>query len=205
MKSNTIWNTGVNDYGKPLPLNSPDAHWRLIQGPGVTNPQNVYVLANQQIGTYFETQDSRWVWAAATGQGETTSVYVFQTDFVIDVGTQHWLQISGRWGADNFGQLTIDRNPLPPGSGSGEISLPAGKVPANYKQTHDFSISQAHPFSLSRLHLNPGSHTLEVWVYNEGAPGEDDPIHNPAGFNLSALHIDIHTARLIPPPPHPGP
>jgi hypothetical protein len=46
-------------------------------------------------------------------------------------------------------------------------------------------------------------HTLEVWVHNEGPAGDDDPKVNPAGFNLSALRIDIHPVRNIPTPvPH---
>ena len=67
--------------------------------------------------------------------------------------SQYWVEINGKWGADNFGQFTIDGMPLPPGSYSGAISLPPGNVAANYQQTHDFSISRAR-FPLSHLHLS---------------------------------------------------
>ncbi|OAF05846.1 hypothetical protein AYJ54_02900 [Bradyrhizobium centrolobii] len=203
MVSNKIWNTGVNENGKqlvPNNLNPPvDPHWLVIQGPGITNPQNVYVLTDQKAGNYFGTPDSRWVWADASGKGDTSAVYVFQTRFYVEVDlSQHWIQINGKWSADNFGQFTIDKNPLPPGSGDGAIFLPAGNIVSNYQQPHDFSISQAHFLSLSRLRLNVGWHTLEVWVHNEGALGDDDPMVNPAGFNLSAMSIEIHPVRKIP-------
>jgi hypothetical protein len=202
---NKLWNTGVDDQGIPLAPKNVDPHWELIQGPGVTpsNPQKVYVLGNQKAGNYFATPDSMWIWANPSGKGDTTQVYIFQTKFYIEVDfSQYWFQINGKWGTDNFGQFTIDRLPLPPGSGGGVISLPPGNVVANYQQTHNFSISQAHPFSLSHLHLNEGWHTLEVLVYNEGAAGDDDPNVNPAGLNLSALSIDLHSLPHIPSVPH---
>jgi hypothetical protein len=203
MVSNKLWNTGVDNHGTRLAPKSIDPHWRVIQGPGITNPQNVYVLANQRVGNYFGTSDSMWVWANPLGQGDTTSAYVFQTDFYIEVDlSQHWIEIKGNWGADNFGQFTIDRAPLPPGSGNGAISLPPGNIAANYQQTHEFSISQAHFLSLSRLRLNVGWHTLEVWVHNEEA-GDNNANVNPAGFNLSALQIDIHPVRNVIPHPRP--
>src|SRR5262245_27575298 len=98
MASNKIWNTGVDEQGARLLSKKVDPHWRLIQGPGVTNPQNVYVLSNQKAGNYFATQDSMWVWADPSGKGDTTSVYIFQTDFYVEVDTQHWIEIKGKWG-----------------------------------------------------------------------------------------------------------
>src|SRR5262249_12515772 len=108
MASNKLWNTGVDYKGHPLAANSVDPHWKLVRGPGITNPQNVYVLADQKGGTYFTTSDSRWVWADSLGTGDPSSAYVFQTDFYIEVDlSQYWFQINGKWGADNFGQFTI--------------------------------------------------------------------------------------------------
>lgn len=76
MTSNKLWNTGVDDHGTPLApttkygIASIDPHCRLIQGPNVTNPQNVYVLAEQNPGGYFVTPDSMWVWADPRGKGD---------------------------------------------------------------------------------------------------------------------------------------
>jgi hypothetical protein len=195
MASNKLWNTGVDNQGTPLPGKSVDPHWRLYRGPGITNPQPVYVLADQKAGTYFTTSDSKWIWADPSGRGDPSSAYVFQTEFYIEVDLANfWFQIAGKWGADNFGQFTIDLVPLPPGSGNGEVTLPPGNITANYTRAHDFSISQAHFGSLSHLHLNVGWHTLEVWIYNEGPPSAA----NPAGLNVSALGIAIHPAQHIP-------
>jgi hypothetical protein len=208
MTSNKIWNTGVDLNGQQLKTGKVDPHWRVIQGPGITNPQSAYVVTDQRLGNYFQTTDSRWIWANSLGRGDTTGdtalPYVFQTEFLVEVDlSQHWIQINGKWGADNFGQFTIDRAPLPPGSGGGEISLLPGNVATNYRHTHDFSISQAHFLSLSHLRLSAGWHTFEVWVHNEGSAGASDPSVNPAGFNLSALRIDINSVRRVPPGVHP--
>jgi hypothetical protein len=138
-----------------------------------------------------------WVWADPSGIGDPSAPYVFQTRFYLEVDlSRHWVEIKGKWGADNFGQLTIDGAALPPGSGSGEISLPSGDVATNYTQPHDFSISQAHAISQSQLQLKVGWHTLEVSVSNEGPAG----VQNPAGLNMSALNMVIHSVAQCPTP-----
>lgn len=203
MASNKLWNTGVDDTGAQLVPYSVDPHWRLIQGPGITNPQNVYVLEDQRRGTYFTPLKSMWVGADPSGVADPSGPYVFQTEFYLELDpSQYWIEIKGEWGADNFGQFTTDGSPLPPGSGSGAISLPAGDILANYNQSHAFSISQAHLGSLSHLRLKVGWHTLEAWVYNYGPEFFQYPNGsldvNPAGFNVSALHIVPHPVQHFP-------
>lgn len=144
-----------------------------------------------------------WVWADPLGQADTTPVgvvhptkaYVFETHFYIEVDpSRFWVEIKGKWSADNFGQIKIDGSNLPPGSGGGSVSLPPRDMANNYQQAHPFSIWQAHQYSFSFLHLKIGLHTLQVWVYNEGTPG-DDPSINPAGFNLREMQILKHPGR----------
>jgi len=199
---NKLWNTGVDETGTPLAVPTPttkyivDPHWKLVKGPGIINPQPVYVLAHQTVGGYFATADSRWVWANPTGMGDPSSAYVFQTEFLLETNLTHWIEITGKWGADNFGQFTINWAPLPPGASSGAVSLPAGPLPPNYTQAHTFSISQTHlvslvpglPPLLVGMPLSSGYHTLEVWVYNAGP----EDATNPAGLNVSALSIAKH-------------
>jgi hypothetical protein len=201
MSSNKFWNTGVNDQGALLQPKKPDGHWCVISGPGILNsnpPQPAYVLEDQKVGIYIQqTQPphSQWIWANPYGMGDPSAPYVFQTKFYLEVDlSQHWIQIIGKWAADNFGHITIDGSPLPPGSGGGTLSLPPGNVFDNYNQWHEFSISQAHPVSLSQLHLGVGWHTLEISVNNE-AP--EDPT-NPAGLNVSALGIVINPVHHFP-------
>jgi hypothetical protein len=189
--ANKLWNTGVDLNGIPLPASSIDPNWKFIKGPGVGSlPQSVYVVANAN--PYFQTLDSCWVWADPAGIGIVGLVYVFRTKFYLEVDLKHhWVQINGRWGADNYGQITFDAAHLPPGSFTGTIALPPGQLVSNYKQIHDFSIVQAHPGSPSPLNLKVGWHSLEVSVWNEG-PNDPTGHINPTGFNVSALDIVKH-------------
>jgi hypothetical protein len=189
---NKLWHTGVDDQGNQLPPapKTQDPHWELVSGPMVTQPRPAYVLNDQRIGTYFQTGDSLWLGADPSGSADSSSPYIFQTKFYVEIDTKHWIQINGIWGVDNYGQFTIDNAPLPPGCGGGETSLLPGFVGTNYGQQHAFSISEVHPISLSRLQLKVGWHTLEVWVHNEGNPGQD----NPSAFNVSA-DIVVHSVE----------
>jgi hypothetical protein len=198
-----LWNTGVDKNGHALPLSilqtpttpsvdSIDPHWSLIQWPANATPQsppNVYVLADQLSGTYFSTQDSRWVWASADGHGEVTDYYVFQTRFYLETDfSQHYANIEASWGTDNYGYITINNLPLPPLSASGAVSLPPGEVLSNFEQASHFSISnkQSNVF-------RPLWNTLEVHVFNEGTT----PTQNPSGFNISAAGISLSPRRSI--------
>ena len=188
MPVNKIWNTGVDDNGTLLHRRSVDPHWKLIQGPNVgTTPQPVYVVDDQSSGgNYFTQTDSLWVWAEANAGAALNTLYVFQTEFLLDISFKtHWLQIAGQWGADNFGYLTIDSMPPPADAVTGEVTLPPGMVLSNFNQAHYFSISQAHRLSQSHWRLTEGRHTLEVSVFNEGKSAN----MNPAGFNLSVSLI----------------
>jgi hypothetical protein len=87
----------------------------------------------------------------------------------------------------------LDGAALPPGSGGGEISLLPGMVGTNFAQLHAFSISEMHIFSTSRLQLDPGGHTLQVVLFNEGT----NQTANPAAFNVSAANISVHTLPTV--------
>src|SRR5215472_6079780 len=181
--ANTIFNTGVNEQGVPLPGNALDRNWKLISGPGVTTPQDVYVLLNQAPGGYFSTTDSRWVWFDPKGYAKVDQPYVFQQTFFLNLDfAQVFALISGRWGADNYGYVTI--NGISPTGwwSSGEISLPPPDPPDNFVRPHDFSIS-GH-FALPGAFIN-GENTLEITVFDSGVQREA----NPSGFNLSGAGI----------------
>jgi len=133
-----------------------------------------------------------WIWADPLGTaipGSPGPDYVFQTKFLLEFDPElEWIEIRGIWGADNSGEIKIDGHPFPPGSVSGEVSLPQGPttpIDTNFTQPHQFSISAMHFLSLSKLVLSGGWHTLQVTVHNEGTSSGA----NPAGFNLSGLVI----------------
>jgi hypothetical protein len=185
-KANKIFNTGVDDNGVPLPPDSLDPHWKLIQGPGVTTP-DVYVL-NQVPGSYFNSglfaMDSSWVWSDPKGLALVGQPYVFQQRFYLEFDSANlFAQISVRWGADNYGHVTV--NGSSPASWAGEISLPPGDVYDNYARPHDFSINNHYHAAFKVGRWN----TLEIWVFNAGKQGKD----NPSAFNVSGSGIYLVT------------
>jgi hypothetical protein len=179
-----LLNTGIDDLGNLLPLKAADPHWKLIVAPPGVPRRQAEVLSNQRPGLYWNTGDSQWVGADPKGTAKPGDLYKYQTDFVVNADSDHWLQINGVWCVDNIGQITIDGAPVPAGSANGEISLLAPMLYSNFMAPHAFSISNLQPFSVSHLKLSPGVHYMEVSVWNLGLAGD-----NPSAFNVSAKVI----------------
>jgi hypothetical protein len=192
--ANRIFNTGVDDSGQLLPPGSVDPHWALIQGPGVTGHQNVFVLPTppNPIPTgYFASTDSGWVWSDKAGFAQVDQPYVFRQKFDLDFDLVNlFAQISARWGADNYGHITI--NGMSP-AWSGEISLPPGEVFDNFARPHDVTIS--NHFQLV-FHL--GSNHLDLVVFNEGVTSKT----NPSAFNVSGAGITLMSRSEVRQPQH---
>src|SRR5262249_12970294 len=142
----TLFNTGVDANGAQLAPKSVDKHWQLIHGPqGAVNPPTDARVLETPPGTYFHTSDSMWIWADPLGTaipGSPGPDYVFQTKFLLEFDPElEWIEIRGIWGADNSGEIKIDGHPFPPGSVSGEVSLPQGPttpIDTNCTQPHQF-------------------------------------------------------------------
>ena len=134
----SLFNTGVNASGTPLPGGSSDPHWSIIAGPGITSPIPAVVLDNQQVGTYAQSPNSAWVWVNASGVAGTNSPYTFQLTFDLTGFNPAMATISGSWGVDNDGSILLNGStPV----GSGALALDGGDNASNYLSFHDFQIT----------------------------------------------------------------
>lgn len=197
---NTIFNTGVDYRRAPLPLGHVDEHWTLLSGPGISGHDlPVYVMDPIPVG-YFSTSDSRWVWFDKAGTA-TFSVqpYVFRQRFELAFDPRLLLaQISIRWGADNWGHVTI--NGVSP-AWSGEISLPPGVVPNNFGNPHDLTMTSQpqSAFNVQFGNVQEGVNYLEISVFNARPVSP----HNPSGFNVTGSGITLVRRPEINRPPQP--
>jgi len=188
--ANKFFDTGVDDNETPLAPGAVDPHWKLIQAPGLLAPADVHILKTQATGGYFSAPNSLWVWSDANGAAEVGAYYVFQQRFYLEFEFEkRYAQLSARWGADNYGFITI--NGVSPATGGqtpalpwfgGELSLPQGQVYANFNQPHSFFVNNHFH---NAFHL--GWNTLEITVINEGVQSKA----NPAGFNVTGAGIYI--------------
>ena len=63
--ANSIFNTGVDDLGRPLQVGSVDPNWRIIHVPPnvqVSSNHHILVTDQRRLAGYFQTSDSMWVW-----------------------------------------------------------------------------------------------------------------------------------------------
>ncbi|OFX19367.1 MAG: hypothetical protein A2V77_19235 [Anaeromyxobacter sp. RBG_16_69_14] len=171
-----IWNTGVDANGAPLPVGSADPQWQLVAGPGVTTPRAAIVLSNQHPGGghYYSSSDSRWIWSNADGSATASAPYTFRLRFDLTGFDPTTVRITGAWGVDNSGQMTLNGSTP---TGTGTFSL-AGAVADSFDAEHAFTISEG---------FVAGVNSLEIQVTNAGDsyPGEI----NPAGVDVTELTI----------------
>jgi hypothetical protein len=128
----TLFNTGVDASGTPLPRRSLDPHWSIIAGPGITSPTPAVVLPNQGTSIpnfpYAQSPDSEWVWVHANGVAGTNVPYVFQLTFNLTGFNPATATLSGSWSVDNDGTILLNGSaPV----GSGALSLGGGEDPNN--------------------------------------------------------------------------
>jgi len=159
--------TGVDSNDAQLKPGDLDPHWQLVAGPGVTTPRAPFVVTNQRpFGQYFTTTDSRWIGQDAAGSANVGSPYTFQQTFDLTGFNPASVTITGFWGVDNNGVITLNGQ-APQGSG---LSL-TGAVLDNFNLEHQFTITGG---------FTPGMNTLDIQVTNTGGP---------AGLNVTRLTI----------------
>jgi hypothetical protein len=134
----TLFNTGVDASGNPLAGGSLDPHWTIISGPGITSPTPAVVLSNQEVGTYAQSSDSRWVWANASGVAGINAPYTFRLSFDLTGLNPNTATISGSWGVDNDGSILLNGSTP---TGSGALTLDGGAVSGNFNSFHNFQIT----------------------------------------------------------------
>jgi hypothetical protein len=163
-----VWNTGVDSNAAKLAPGASDPHWYLVAGPGVPTPRAPFVVTDQHpVGQYFATADSMWIGQDAAGLGDVGSPYTFRLPFDLTGFDPVSVSISGAWGVDNDGTITL--NGQAP-TGSGTFSL-TGAVLDNFNVEHEFTITGG---------FVAGPNTLDIQVTNAGGP---------TGLNVTRLTI----------------
>jgi PEP-CTERM motif len=154
-----LFNTGVDVTGAPLPGGSPDPHWSIVAGPGITGPTAPFVVDNQSVGGYYaQSSDSRWIGVNADGSDETAVSYTFRVTFDLTGFDPTTAVISGSWGVDNNGSIELNAAPA---IGTGELTLGGGVV-ANFDIFHDFTITGG---------FVAGINTLDILAEDDANPG----------------------------------
>jgi hypothetical protein len=168
----SLFNTGVNSSGVPLPLGSNDAHWSIISGPGITSPAPAVVVNNQ---SYAQNSNSAWIWVNASGNAGVNSPYTIRETFNLTGENPNTAMISGTWGADNNGMILLNGSTP---SGTGTLALSDSDL-SNFGSFHSFTITGG---------FVAGVNTLDFVVTDTG---------NPGALNVNSL---IGTVSSVPEP-----
>jgi hypothetical protein len=156
LTSINITSTGVDASGVPLPQHQADPHWKVVAGPGITNPQPAY--SSFVAAPYYRGAPASWIWAVSTGNGEINQPYTFQREFDIGNADPNSIVLTGKWAADNFGAIYINGVPA---VGTGRIVLPPGDT-NNLPTANAFTITSG---------FRPGVNTISFHVTDTGRPG----------------------------------
>ena len=153
----TLFNTGVDASGNPLPGGSIDPHWSIVAGPGITTPVDAFVLTDPS-PLYAQSSASGWIWVNADGSGVEGPTYTFRLTFDLTGLNPASVSIKGSWGVDNFGSINLNGSPA---IGSGALSL-SGVTVDNFDVFHDFTITGG---------FVAGINTLDFLAVDAGIPG----------------------------------
>ncbi|HEY4313330.1 MAG TPA: PEP-CTERM sorting domain-containing protein [Pirellulales bacterium] len=194
----TLFNTGVDDNGKPLPDGTiGDAHYSLLSAPQGSTSQIVVLddYSKEPLSFYSgEPQDNLSTWILPNQQTLNDGVngeYEYRTTFTLSGFDPATAQIVGMTSSDNY-VAEIDLNGVPIGSGYSSPPLNTNQFAAGYL-----------PFSISEGFL-PGINTIDFWVTNTPNPPFDGSatglrvemtgtasVPEPATFVLAAMSVLI--------------
>ncbi|MCC6540562.1 MAG: VCBS repeat-containing protein [Bryobacterales bacterium] len=95
-----VFNTGVDDSGRPIAQGAVDPHYRIIAGPGVTSPANAVTTAS---GFWVGNSDtSQWI-SSSPGGGGAIGDYTYRTTTDLTGYDPSTVVLTGRWSTDNNG------------------------------------------------------------------------------------------------------
>jgi VPDSG-CTERM motif len=152
----SLFNTGVDSGGTPLPGGSIDPHWSIVAGPSTGA---AFVLNNPLVGIYAQSSVSSWIWVNANGFGDVNGAnYTFRLTFDLTGFNPASASLSGSWGVDNNGSIMLNGSAA---IGTGALSLTGGNT-GNFNIFHDFSITGG---------FVAGINTLDFVAENDGGPG----------------------------------
>jgi hypothetical protein len=144
-----LYNTGVDASGLKLANLEDEIHWMVTANPAATVQENT---------RYFSDPAANWITGgpAKTGGSIGGALFsTFQLSFDLTGYIPGQTSITGIWGTDNFGSISLNGNPP-------AFSLPTGDVHPNYQTPHNFVLNSG---------FVSGLNTLEVTLGNEGGPG----------------------------------
>jgi len=185
----TLFNTGVDQFGQPLPdLSLADSHYQLVSVPGATSQIMVRNGGGFPVGPWLG-PDSLSAWIGPNDPGNQypndlngpAGPYDYQTTFSLTGFDPSSVVISGGinggWSTDNQGVAILLNGHQVWGPNDYDDGDLSGHV----------QFTQFFPFSIignslpNGAYLNPGSNTLDFIVYNDPNPGGGD---NPTGLRV---------------------
>lgn len=174
----TTYNTGVDDSGSKLSLGAIDTHWSIVSGPGVTVPENAFVLTEQHpLGSYTTAPDALWISRSANGSANTGLPLTYQMTFDLTLFDPSTATLSGIWGVDDYGSILL--NGITP-EGIGVFDLVG---------TNDQHFNASHAFTITGGFV-AGINTLQVQVVDTGFP---------SGLSVSSL-VGLADIAIVPTP-----
>ena len=148
----TIFSTGVDAFGIPLPLGAADNHYLSF-----TTGIQARVLDDQHAPTpYAQSPTSRWIWDTSDGNG--TGFHTFQTSFfVTPAQVASGLLLTGSFAADNLANVYLN-------NGTTSIGTTTNGVNGNQGFLTFAGFSASSGFIA-------GTNTLNFVVNNQGGEG----------------------------------
>jgi PEP-CTERM motif len=145
---NTGQNPGCSGLG---PGGTVDLNYTLVSAPIGSGPDSL--IASGLPATYFPNDaNSQWIGTDTTGD-EPVGWFDFRTTFDLTAFLSNTASITGDWGTDNDGYITLN-NGLP-------LAALCCDLVSNFSGLQSFSVTSG---------FLPGLNTLDFWVYNAGGP-----------------------------------
>lgn len=173
--NNVLFNTGVDNNGQPLNIPQPDNHYAVTFGINNVVPRAV---AAYQGWPLANTAASQWISAFANHFGPS-GTYNYRTTFALANCEPGTTIITGRWAADNSGQIFVN-NVAVPGS---QITNPGFNVWHNF--TINADVNNDGTVDLSALN------TIEFRVQN---------VSGPTGVRVEFIRAAARCCECAPPP-----
>lgn len=149
-----LFNTGVDAGGALEDTGTVDAHWRIVAGPGITSPQNAYILNDQSVGTaYYQSPSSQWIANSASGTDASVyQLYIYELSFDLTGYDPTTATLSGLWGVDNVGNVLLNGAGA---TGTGALMLRSVDY-HNFQGPHAFTITGGFVTGVNRLQFEIG-------------------------------------------------
>lgn len=150
----SLFNTGVDAGGALADRGTVDAHWRIVAGPGITSPQNAYILNDQSVGNaYYQLPSSQWIANSASGTDASVyQLYIYELSFDLTGYDPTTATLSGLWGVDNVGNVLLNGVGA---TGTGDLMLRSVDH-HNFQNAHAFTITSGFIAGVNRLQFEIG-------------------------------------------------